>query len=92
MYNPGPDPQKAYDSPAALKASVYKSMHYFLFIESSLYQAQKINQLTGKPVLCTENFQMITDSESILHNIRSGKYFPGVREFLLTIRRSLKGS
>jgi uncharacterized HAD superfamily protein len=92
MYSPGSGSGKGYESPAELKASVYKSLHYFLFIESSLYQAQKINQLTGKPVLCTENFQMVTDTESILHNIRSGKYFPGVREFLLNIRRALKGS
>jgi len=88
MFNPG---KKNDDNPAALKASVYKSMHYFLFIESSYYQATKINQLTGKPVLCTENFEMITDSESLMHNIRSGKYFPGVREFLLNIRRRVKG-
>lgn len=92
MYSPRTGTKKEYESPAELKAGVYKSLHYFLFIESSLYQAQKINQLTGKPVLCTENFQMVTDSESILHNIRSGKYFPGVREFLLNIRRALKGS
>lgn len=92
MYNPGTDKSAEKESPAALKASIYKSMHYFLFIESSLFQAQKINKYTGKPVLCTENFQMIIDSESILHNIRSGKYFPGVREFLLNIRRRIKGS
>lgn len=92
MYNPGNNKKSEQENPAALKASIYKSMHYFLFIESSLYQAQKINQLTGKPVLCTENFEMITDSESILHNIRSGKYFPGVREILLNIRRRIKGS
>jgi uncharacterized HAD superfamily protein len=92
MYNPGFESNNKQESPAALKARIYKSMQYFLFIESSLYQARKINQLTGKPVLCTENFQMITDSESLLHNIRSGKYFPGVREFLLNIRRRIKGS
>lgn len=92
MYNPGTETDGKHDSPVLLKASIYKSMHYLLFIESSLYQAKKINQITGKPVLCTENFQMITDSESIIHNIRSGKYFPGVREFLLNIRRRIKGS
>ena len=92
MYNPVSGNKNDQESPAELKARIYKSMHYFLFIESSLYQARKINQITGKPVLCTENFEMITDSESLMHNIRSGKYFPGVREFLLNIRRSIKGS
>lgn len=91
MFNPGSDPSAEKESPVVLKAGIYKSMHYLLFVESSLYQAKKINQLTGKPVLCTENFQMITDNESILHSIRSGKYFPGVREFLLNIRRRVKG-
>ncbi len=92
MYNSVSDKANKQESPAALKARIYKSMHFFLFIESSLYQARKINQLTGKPVLCTENFQMVSDSESLIHNIRSGKYFPKLREFLLNIRRSIKGS
>ncbi|MDX9749249.1 MAG: phosphoribosyltransferase family protein [Paludibacter sp.] len=91
MYNPGKTKKSDYIHPAALKASVYKSLNYFLFIESSYYQARKINQITGKPVLCTEIFEMITESESLMHNIRSGKYLPGTREFLLNIRRRVKG-
>ena len=43
-------------------SAVFKSEHYLkytnskLFIESSEWQAKKINELTGKHVLCTENF------------------------------------
>lgn len=78
-------------TPVKLKAQVYKSLNYLLFIESSLYDARRINKLTGKPVLCTENFEMISETESLLHNIRSGKYLPRTRQILLRIRKKLKG-
>lgn len=67
---------------ASHKAKEYKSsIDYMLFVESSLSQALEINRLTQKPVLCTENFQMIYDSKSILYNLKSGQALPGVRNF-----------
>ena len=81
--------QKA-NSHAEHKAKTYKGGSYVLFIESSLSQAIEINRLTQKPVLCTENFEMIFDSESILYNIKSGKYFPFLRKYALKIRNKIR--
>jgi len=78
------------NSHAEHKAKTYKSSEYILFIESSLSQAIEINRITKKPVLCTENFEMIFDSESVLYNIRSGKHFPFLRNFALKIRSVLR--
>ncbi len=73
------------------KASVYgSSTDYILFIESNYHQAVEINHITKKPVLCTENFQMIFESESLMYNIKSGKYFPFLRKTALKIRNRLR--
>lgn len=77
-------------SHASFKASVYKAIDYKLFIESSLDQAIEINRLTKKPVLCTETFDMIFESESILYNLKSGKYLPFMRRLALSVRNKLK--
>jgi len=74
------------NSHARHKAEVYLSDNYILFVESSLAQAVEINRITKKPVLCTENFEMIYDAESMIYNLRSGKYLPGLKRFALKIR------
>jgi len=81
--------QKA-NSHGAHKANTYKESQYILFIESSLSQSVEINKITKKPVLCTENFEMIFDSESIFYNMKSGKYFPGLRNFAIKIRNKIR--
>ncbi len=81
--------QKA-NSHASHKAKTYAEGQYVLFIESSLNQAIEINRITKKPVLCTETFEMIFDSESVLYNIKSGKYFPLLRKIALKIRNILR--
>jgi hypothetical protein len=53
-------------------------------------QAIEINRLTGKPVLCTETFQMIYDAQSLLHNIKTGKNFPLLRKVALKIRDKIR--
>lgn len=82
--------QKA-NNHAQHKANTYKSNEYKLFIESSLSQAIEINRITGKPVFCTENFEMIFDSQNLAYNLRSGKYFPWLKNVLLKIRSKIKG-
>jgi uncharacterized HAD superfamily protein/hypoxanthine phosphoribosyltransferase len=77
--------QKA-NNHAEHKASVSKSGQYNLFFESDLYQAREINRITGKPVFCTETFEMIFESESVIYNIKSGKYFPGLKVLALKLR------
>ncbi len=72
------------------KAQEYKSFEYKLFVESSLSQAREINRITKKPVLCTENFEMIFEAESIVYSIKSGKYFPFLRKFALKVRNRLR--
>ena len=44
---------------AKFKASIYKLTDTMLFIESSLSQAIEIVKLSGKPVLCTETWELI---------------------------------
>lgn len=75
---------------ASHKANTYKEMVYNLMVESSLSQAIEINRVTGKPVFCTENFEMIFDSQSLAYNIKSGKYFPGLRKIALKLRDKLR--
>jgi uncharacterized HAD superfamily protein/hypoxanthine phosphoribosyltransferase len=78
------------NSHAVHKADTYKSNSYILFVESSLNQAIEINRITKKPVLCTENFEMIFDSESVIYNITSGKYFPFLRKLALKVRNKIR--
>lgn len=81
--------QKA-NSHASHKAKYYMAKPYVLFIESSLSQAVEINRISKKPVLCTENFEMIFDAESIFYNMKSGKYFPLLRKVALKVRDKLR--
>jgi uncharacterized HAD superfamily protein/hypoxanthine phosphoribosyltransferase len=68
------------------KAESYKEPEYNLFVESSLSQALEINRITGKPVFCTENFEMIFDAQSFVYNVKSGKHFPWLRKTALKLR------
>jgi hypothetical protein len=68
------------------KAKAYMSKPYVLFVESELNQAIAINRIAKKPVLCTANFEMIFDEESILYNLKSGKYMPFLRKYALKVR------
>lgn len=77
--------QKA-GSHGADKARQYGASGYVLFVESDLSQALEINKITGKPVLCTENFEMIFNAKSLIYNIKSGQTLPVVRKVLLKIR------
>jgi uncharacterized HAD superfamily protein/hypoxanthine phosphoribosyltransferase len=81
--------QKA-NSHAPHKAKTYMSKPYVLFFESEMYQAREINRITKKPVLCTETFEMIFDSESVLYNLKSGKYFPGLKNYALKVRDKIR--
>jgi len=81
--------QKA-NNHAKHKANTYKDISYNLFFESSLNQAIEINEITGKPVFCTENFQMIFDAQSFSYNMKSGKYFPWLRKIALKLRDKLR--
>ena len=81
--------QKA-NNHAVHKANTYKESSYVLFVESSLQQAIEINKITKKPVLCTENFEIIFEKQSLSYNIKSGKYFPFLRKLGLKLRNKLK--
>jgi uncharacterized HAD superfamily protein/hypoxanthine phosphoribosyltransferase len=81
--------QKA-NNHAGHKAKAYLSKPYVLFVESDLSQAVEINRIAKKPVLCTENFEMIFDSESVFYNIKSGKYFPFLRKLALKARNKIR--
>lgn len=72
------------------KAKAYMSKPYVLFVESEYHQAVEINRLSKKPVLCTENFEMIFESESLLYNLKSGKHFPFLRKYALKVRNKIR--
>lgn len=72
------------------KAKAYMAKPYVLFVESDLTQAIQINCIAKKPVLCTENFEMIFDKESIMYNLKSGKYMPFLRKYALKVRDSIR--
>lgn len=74
------------------KAKAYMAKPYVLFVESEINQAIQINKLSKKPVLCTENFEMIFDSESILYNLKSGKHLPFIRKYALKVRNKIRKS
>jgi uncharacterized HAD superfamily protein len=81
------------------KANEFKKNQYKLFVESDLGQAKEINRITKKPVFCTANFEMIYHSESLVYNVKSGKYFPMLRrialkgrDLLRKIKTQLKGN
>ena len=74
------------------KAKEFSKSHYTLFVESDKRQAIEINQRTKKPVFCTESFEMIYDSESLLYNIKSGKHLPFLRKYALRIRDGIKNN
>lgn len=77
-------------SHAAFKATEYGRADYVLFVESSHTQAAEINRLTGKPVLCTEDFEMVFESRSLLYNIKRGQTLPFIRRGLLAVRDILR--
>lgn len=72
------------------KAKAYMAKPYVLFVESEYHQAVEINRLSKKPVLCTENFEMIFESESLMYNLKSGKHFPFLRKYALKVRDKLR--
>lgn len=72
------------------KAKAYMSKPYVLFVESEMHQALEINRLSKKPVLCTANFEMIFNAESVLYNLKSGKYLPFLRKYALKMRNKLR--
>ncbi len=90
MDLPDMESRKRLGNHAIFKAKEFQSLEYTLFIESDLSQALEINRLSKKPVLCTENFNMIFEAESVLYNIKSGKYFPFARQLALKIRNILR--
>ena len=59
MNFPTKEARVASGSHAAYKAKIYRETDSWLFIESSLRQAADIAALSGKPVLCTENWEML---------------------------------
>lgn len=72
------------------KAKAYMSKPYVLFVESEYGQAMEINRISKKPVLCTENFEMIFKSESLMYNLKSGKHLPFLRKYALKVRDKIR--
>jgi uncharacterized HAD superfamily protein len=81
--------QKA-NNHAGHKAQAYSATGGILFVESDRNQAIAINRNTRKPVLCTETFEMIYDAESVMYNLKSGKYLPFLRKTALQFREYLR--
>ena len=74
------------------KANHYNDSQYKLFVESDIHQAMEINRITKKPVFCTANFEMVYSSQSLVYNLKSGKYLPFARKIALKLRDVIKGN
>lgn len=81
--------QKA-NNHAGHKAKEYQYSNYNLFVESDLAQAIEINRITKKTVFCTQNFEMVYNSESLAYNLKSGKHLPFLRRFALKVRDGIR--
>lgn len=89
---PNADARRRANNHGKHKAQEFKKSDYVLFVESDLRQAIEINRLTKKPVFCTETFEMIYDSQSLLYNLKSGKHLPFLRGTALKIRDLIKNN
>ncbi|PQB06029.1 phosphoribosyltransferase family protein [Aureitalea marina] len=74
------------------KAKHYLEAPFKLFVESDLHQAMEINRISKKPVFCTANFEMVYHSQSLVYNLKSGKYLPFVRKIALKLRDIIQGN
>lgn len=54
--------RRAWGKHGEYKGEVYKKSGNILFVESCLDQAKIISKISGKPVFCTETFEMIIDN------------------------------
>ncbi len=61
----------------------------FLFAPN-LIQAQAVFRKTGRPVLSLADFEMVSSSETVWKDLRSGKYMPGVRQFGIQLRNTIR--
>ncbi|MBQ8672529.1 MAG: phosphoribosyl transferase [Bacteroides sp.] len=76
---------------ASFKAQEYsRSINNLLFVESSRKQAIEINRITGKPVLCTEDFQIVSERSSFSYRVRSGQTFPWMIRFLIFMKNKVR--
>lgn len=81
------------------KARVYQQTNTKLFFESELSQAEEIAQVSGKPVLCTDNMMLYTTPGLNLRSqVRTAKWqlrklmiYPEVRKLVTSLKR-LKGT
>jgi orotate phosphoribosyltransferase len=80
MDLPDKETRVALANHAQFKANIYKEVDSTLFIESSIHQAQAIAELTGKPVFCTETWQMINADRLTRFRNRSADYVSVLRK------------
>lgn len=71
------------------KGNIYKKSDNILFIESSYDEALQIYKVAGRPVFCTETFEMIND-ESAFNRMRSN-YTSSINRYKSQIVKSKVG-
>ena len=71
-------------SHAQFKADVYKKSDKILFFESNYDQALEICRISGKPVYCIENMELI-ESSNVINRISSRS-----KEFKVTVKHAVK--
>ncbi|OJX90663.1 MAG: hypothetical protein BGP01_04610 [Paludibacter sp. 47-17] len=77
------------------KTPVYTELSDYPFLFSpSTIQAQAAFKKTGKAVLSLSDFELVSSTNTVWKDLKSGKFMPGVRNFLIQgrnfIRRTLK--
>jgi len=87
---PNKETRQALGIHASFKAQVYKSTKTELFIESSLSQAVEIARISGKPVLCIENWELIKPDKLNEIRTRIGRLSTEVRGLTERFIRKMK--
>lgn len=86
--------RQAWGKHGEFKGKIYKRSKDILFVESSLMEAQKIFEISKKPVFCTENFMMINDESTygkvktiLSKRLRGSLAYRGISKTFSIIRR-----
>ena len=88
MNLPDKETRVASGSHARFKAEVYRTTNAWIFIESSLVQAEQITAISGKAVLCTETNQIIRQEAKNMRPISNRR--PNVTDLVVSHRPGLE--
>lgn len=73
------------------KTPVYAELSEYPFLISpGTIQAEATFKKTGRPVLALDSFDIISSTDTMWKDLKSGKYLPGVKQFAVQTRNQLR--